>query len=309
MKTRFIKIISIVMCLSLLVGIFAFNAENVNAADLTFTSVQSEEERYDVVYDSSKYDIYWVCREEIVCKSDYGSMWRYLDKGDTLGSATIRMYYLEPKNKVNSCYYAMAGCKVDMDPVKVKGNVVGMSQMAEFGILTPNPDSRVCSPTADTLEIQASKSSYSNGNFKANTTAKFDFASKKWEVGGEIGGGREWGSSSTYTYNTSNVNLTQREKDGQYDSYASWSYDYKSKDGNATWNAYLHSSSDVAGQVVYRLLNSPTKQNRNKNIPSCLYYNIRFGAGDYVNGQVANRLGASTNRDMSVDSDKLSICY
>ena len=312
MKTRFIRIMCTVMCISLLVGNFAYNAESVEAADLTFTSGQTTQDEYSVTYDSSKYSIYWVSRRTINCKNQYRSMWKNLDKGNNLGTATIRMYYLEPKLPLNGVYYAMSGCKINMDPTKVKGSVYGMSQLAEFGIATPNKDSRVCSPTVESLQIQATKDNFKNGNFSASTNVKYNFLEKKLEAGAGIEGGSDWGASSSYTYNMTNVILTQRNKDlagSKSTSYACWSYDYRSKDGNPTWNSYLHSSSEVAGQVAYKTLLTPSDRNRYRNVPFSLYYDIRFGAGDKTNGQVANRAGASTNRDMCSISEKIDISY
>lgn len=128
----------------------------------------------------------------------------------------------------------------------------------------------------------------------------------KSEASGQFSFGTTWGSSSSYTYNKTNVNLTQKSKNGDY---ASWKYDYKSKDEDVTWNAYLMSSSKVAGQVVYRLNSKPTYSNRAKNIPTKIYYDIRFGAGDSSTGEVANRLGPSTNRDMSIMTGTISLSY
>lgn len=311
MKTSLKKIAALLTCLSLLVGSFVFNVERVEAADLYFTRFQEDEDKYEVAYDSSKYNIYWVARVSYTLKSQYGSMWRKLDKNDKLGTATIRLYYLEPKKDLDGKYYAISGCKINMDPLIVEGSVVGMSQLAEFGISTPNPSSRICSPTVESLQAQVTNSNYSNKSLTINTAIDFNVKNKKWEVGGNLGISfiPEWGSSTSYSYMVSNVNMTQRTQDGQTGNYASWTYDYKSKDGDAAWNAYLHSSSAVAGQVVYRLKSKPTDSNRKENIPNSLYYNIRFGAGDQINGNVANRLGGSTNRDMSIITGKLSVSY
>lgn len=110
----------------------------------------------------------------------------------------------------------------------------------------------------------------------------------------------------------SNVVLTQKDNnrvDANGCGYAAWKYDYISKDGDKTWNAYLMSSSKVAGQVVYRLDLNPTNGNRVKNIPTKIYYDIRFGAGKTSNGKVANRMGASSNRDMSIATGTISLSY
>jgi hypothetical protein len=71
------------------------------------------------------------------------------------------------------------------------------------------------------------------------------------------------------------------------------------------------SSSKVAGQVVYRLDKKPTgkSKNRSKNAPSEIKYDIRFGAGDKSSGKVANRLGVSTNREMSVNKGTIQTSY
>lgn len=311
MKTRFFKIISTIICLTLLVGSFAYNVESVEAANLTFTRFQEDGDKYEVEYDSSNYTMFWVCRVTYTLKSQYGSMWKNLDNDDKLGTATLRLYYLEPKNDLDGKYYAITGCKINMDPVIVKGSVVGMSQLAEFGISTPNPTSRICSPTVQSIEAQVTNSSYADNDFKVNTGINFNVKNKKWEVSGNLGLDytHKWGSSTSYTYSVTNVNMTQRTQDGQTGNYASWTYDYKSKDGNAKWNEYLHSSSEVAGQVVYQLGSKPNASNRKNCVPNSLYYNIRFGAGDQINGNVANRLGASTNRDMSIKTGKLSVSY
>lgn len=178
--------------------------------------------------------------------------------------------------------------------------------MADFRIKTINEDSRVCSPTVEILEIQESKTTSSSNSFTAGTGVKYNFSKKSWEASCQRGFSKSWGSSSTYTYNKTNVNLIQKNKNGDY---ASWKYDYISKDRNVTWNAYLMSSSKVAGQVVYRLNSKPTDSNRVKNIPTKIYYDIRFGAGDSSTGEVANRLGPSTNRNMSVKRGTISLSY
>ena len=88
-----------------------------------------------------------------------------------------------------------------------------------------------------------------------------------------------------------------------------WKYDYKSKDEDLTWNSYLMSSSKVAGQVAYDLGCKPTSSNRKNNIPPKIYYDIRFGAGDSISGEVADHLGPSTNRDMSIKTGTISLSY
>ena len=69
------------------------------------------------------------------------------------------------------------------------------------------------------------------------------------------------------------------------------------------------SSSKVAGQVAYDLGCKPTSNNRKNSIPTKIYYDIRFGAGDSISGEVADRLGLSTNRDMSIKTGTISLSY
>ena len=156
------------------------------------------------------------------------------------------------------------------------------------------------------LEVQYSKTTNYTNSFDAGTGLKYNTANRGWEVSSDFNFATTWGASSTYTYNKTNVNLTQKNKNNDY---ASWKYDYKSKDEDLTWNAYLMSSSKVAGQVVYDLGCKPTSSNRTKNIPTKIYYDIRFGAGDSISGEVANRLGPSTNRDMSIKTGTISLSY
>lgn len=305
MKKLIKKCLSITLVVCVMASMMIVDVSLANAATFS-TTPSSPDDKFVVSYDSSKYTIYWVSRKKITSKSQYGSMWWNLDEDDKLGTATIRTYYLEPKSSVGGYYYAIAGCQVSMDPVDVAGDVTGMSQLADFRIKTINEDSRVCSPTVEVLEIQASNTTSSSKSFTAGTGLKYNTANKSWEASGQFSFGTTWGSSSSYTYNKTNVNLTQKSKNGDY---ASWKYDYKSKDEDVTWNAYLMSSSKVAGQVVYRLNSKPKYSNRAKNIPTKIYYDIRFGAGDSSTGEVANRLGPSTNRDMSIMTGTISLSY
>lgn len=299
------KAMGLILALIIFIGGHDSMIINVNAAEFS-NPANSPDDKFVVSYDSKKYKIYWVGRKTITFRSQYGSMWRNLDEDDKLGTATIRTYYLEPKKAVNKKYYAIAGSQVSMDPIDVAGDVTGMSQMADIRIKTINADSRVCSPTVQILNIQASNTNSKSSNFTAGTGVTYKTGTKSWEATGKFDFSSSWGSSSTYTYNMTNVNLTQKNKNG---AYASWRYDYKSKDENVTWNAYLMSSSKVAGQVVYRLEEAPTEDNRASCIPTSIYYDIRFGAGDSVTGEVANRLGPSTNRDMSIKKDSITLSY
>lgn len=307
MKKLLKKCVCMTLVVCMMASMMISDASIVNAASFS-TTPSSPDDKFYVSYDSSKYTIYWVSRTKITSRSQYGSMWSDLDKGDKLGTATIRAYYLEPKSSTGGYYYAMAGCQISMDPSSLRrtGDVFGMSQLAHIKIQTINEDSRVCSPTKEVLNIQASKTTSSSGNFTAGTGVKYNFSTKSWEASGQFSFGNTWGSSSSYTYNKTNVSLTQHNKDGVY---AGWKYDYKSKDGDITWNEYLFSSSKVAGQVVYRLNGKPTYSNRANNIPVKLSYDIRFGAGDTSTGEVANRLGPSTNRDMSIMTGTIYFSY
>lgn len=222
-----------------------------------------------------------------------------------MGASTIRVYYLEPKEAINGSYYAMAGGQISIDPVSIKQNVSGMTQLVDFEIMTPNPDSRVCSPTVDALEIQASKSTNKSSTFKASAGVEYDSKDKSWKPSVELGYEHTWGSSSTYTYNMTNVNLTQ--KNNNY-GYASWCYDYMAEDGDKIWNAYLISSSKVAGQVVYRLNSKPTNKNRKNNIPTKLYYDFEFGAGNISTGDIAERMWNS-KRELGIESGVVQLCY
>ena len=67
------------------------------------------------------------------------------------------------------------------------------------------------------------------------------------------------------------------------------------------------SSSKVEGQIVYRLNAEPTGKNRSTCAPAKMKYDIRFGAGNKKTGAVANRLGASTNRDMSIMTGTITL--
>lgn len=287
------------MCLMLVVVMLIATVQTeANAAtESSFGTNKGGDDKYSISYDDSKYKIYWSSRKKIVFNSQYGSTWLDLDKGDKLGTATIKAYYLEPLKSIGGEYYAMAGCQVSMDPVDLSDNVTGMSQLAEFKIGTRNPESRTCSPTVAILNAQLQKSKSSSGSFTAGTG--LTFGSNTWKPTSDYKLGTSWGAVSTYTHNISNVTLIQKKDNN---GAASWRYDYKSKDENLEWNAYLMSSSAVAGQVVYRLDKKPTKSNRMENIPVGIQYDIRFGAGDSITGDVANRLGPSTNRDMSIKS-------
>ena len=307
MKGLIKKSIGITMAVVMLVITGMSNMRTVNAADKEFGSTEvGTEDKFSVSYDSSKYNIYWVSRKVIKCRSQHGSMWSNLDKGNLLGTATIKVYYLEPRGPVGYSYYATAGCQVSMNPVDLKGNVTGMAQMADFGIKTPNEDSRICSPTVNMLEIQASMSSSTSNSFTAGTGIKYNSNTGKMEPSIELNYGKTWGSSSTYNYNRTNVNLTQKSNNR---GYASWCYDYKSRNKDVTWNAYLMSSSKVAGQVAYRLIGKPTVAKRAGNVPSKICYDIRFGAGNKATGKVANRFGPSTNRDMCIETGSFTMSY
>jgi len=120
--------------------------------EVATATASTTDDKYNVSYDSSKYTIKWAARRKVYSYNQYGSMWSDLDKGDKLGSASIDIYYLEPKESREGEYYAIAGCRVLMNPVKVSGDVKGMSMLTHIGIETINDDSRECSPTLDTYD-------------------------------------------------------------------------------------------------------------------------------------------------------------
>ena len=296
MLTATKRIISLLLVMCMVASIMIIDVKKVHAA--------SVQDKFTVYYDTSKYDIYWMARRSVTCYSQYGSMWSDLDEDDKLGSATIRTYYLKPKYKTGDKYYGKVGCQITMNPVSVAGDVVGMSQLAKIQILTPNSASRVCSPTVSMLQIQESQSSNKSGQFTAGTGIKYNLTNKIWEISPSVSLNTSWGSTSTYTYSRTNVNLTQRTNDN---GFATWMYDYKSKDGNSVWNGYLHSSSNVAGQVVYLINGSPSGNWLKLGVG--VKYEVRFGAGNEVTGDVANRMGVSTNRDMSIETDSYVLSY
>ena len=302
MKKTISKVLVFVLLLQMTLTILLADA-SVSAKE--FKGGADNVNKFDVSYNRLQYHCWWVTRTTITFRSQYGSMWWHLDEGDKLGTATIRAYYLEPKISLGGRYYAMAGCQVSMDPCDVSGDVTGMSQLADFRIKTKNADSRVCSPTVDMLEIQYTETKQKTNSFTAGTGLKYNNAKRFWEVSSDFDFANVSGSSSSYTYNIKNVSLTQKNKNGDH---ASWRYDYISKNNNYTWNAYLMSSSKVAGQVVYDIGCYPSESNRKYNIPTEIYYDIRFGAGDY-SGEVADRLGPSTNRDMSILKGRIPLSY
>lgn len=206
--------------------------------------------------------MHYVSRKKIVCRNQYDSKWAELDKNSKLGTTTIKVCYLEPKEKTGDYYYAMAGCEVSLTPVKLSGDIFGMAQLAQFGIKTINEDSRVCLPRIDTPNVQDSMEG--------------------------------------------KIIFIQQTKNGEY---ASWRYDYKSKEGDIEWNKYFISPSKVVGQVEYRLDEKYTPQTKLLYMPAEVYYEIRFGAEDSSNGKVANRLGFSKNRDLSVMTGKIQLDY
>ena len=299
------KIVSVIVSICIVVSMLLVNTSEAKAA--LFRSDAGgyrPDDTYSVSYDSSKYTIYWVYRQTVNCYSQYGSLWADLDEGDYLGSATFRVYYLDPKSKLNGQYYGIVGCQVSMNPEDVAGDVSGMSQRAIVKIKTLNPDSRLCTPSVESIEAQVTKSSSSSTSIGLTTGAEYKDSKWGYSLSGNFS--TSWGASSSYTYNASNIELIQKNKNGDY---ASWDYDYKSKDGNKTWNKYLFSSSKVSTQIVYRLPKDSGTKNITSNIPTEIAYDIRFGAGDTDNGDVANRLGPSTNRDMSIKTGKIKLSY
>ena len=189
-----------------------------------------------------------------------------------------------------------------MNPQKLAGDIMGMSQLVDICINTINEDTRVCSPTATIRKGETSKSRDAslNGTFGLGYN-KTD----KWAATGEVSSGRV--KSTSFTNDVSNVELIQNDILGEY---CRWDYDYISKNGNKSWNSYLFSSSRVSGQVVYSTgTTKPTSGNRKSKIPKAIKYEIICGAGNKSNGKVANRMGASTNRNMSYDSDTITLSY
>ena len=291
------RVFSVILSSGLLLCNFSSTA---NAAN--FKTSFSTSDKPQVTYNKNAYTQYCISRVKVTCKSDYRSMWSNLDKGDTLGEATIRAYYLEPKSKTDGVYYAIAGCEVQMNPQSLGGNVMGMSQLADFRIKTKNPYTRVCSPTAELRkgDSSASKDSSLSGSFGLGYNT-----SDKWSPIANFGYTSE--KSTSFTNSVSNVELIQNDILGDY---CRWNYDYISKDKNKSWNSYRMSSSRVAGQVVYSIGSAVPKYiNRWNNIPKELKYEIIFGGGHMSSGKVANRMGASTNRNMSSDTGTITLSY
>ena len=259
------RICSVVLSTGLLLCNFSTTA---NAA--TFKTSFSSADKPQVTYNENDYTQYCISRVRVTCKCDYRSMWRNLDKGDILGKANIRAYYLEPKTKTDGVYYAIAGCEIQMNPQELGGNVMGMSQLVDFRIKTKNPDTRVCSPTA---ELRKGDSSGSKDSSLSGTFGLGYNKDDKWSPTAEVS--FTLGKATSFTNSVSNVELIQNDILGDY---CRWNYDYISKDKNKSWNRYLMSSSRVAGQVVYSIgSKSPTKYNRKNNIPSAIKYEIKFG--------------------------------
>lgn len=102
------------------------------------------------------------------------------------------------------------------------------------------------------------------------------------------------------TFDEPNIIFIQKDKNGDF---ASWSYDYKSKDGDVKCNSYLMSPNEVDGQVKFRI------NDKSNYIPGEMCYNIRFGAGNVDTGKVANRVGFSTKRDMSINEGIFKLSY
>ena len=269
----------------------------------TFTTKVTQTDKVAVSHDKLRYKPVYISRITIKCKSDYRCTWSTVDKGDILGEATIRAYYLEPINTDGNGYYGIAGFEVSMDPVYIAGKnnkeTSGMSQLVKVGIKTRDKDSRVCSPTASIIDAQVSNTKSKTQSFTLSAGVEFD---GKWKASGNGNYTKSWGSSLSYTYNASNVELIQKDKDGDY---CSWRYDYISKNGNQTWNNYLMSSSDVGGQVVYSL-NQKYPYGHDSH-PQKVSYDIRFGAGR-MNGDVAERF-VGHNRELSIDSGVISLSY
>lgn len=290
--------------IALILGLILANGD---VGTLKAEAAISADDKVAVTYDTSKYTYLGISRVKVTCYSQYGSMWSDLDKGDKLGYALIRFYYLEPKNSAgNGAYYGITGVQVSMNPCDVAGDISGMSQLAKFGIKTINSASRVCSPTSEILAIQKSASKTSGSQFTVSAGIEYNSSKGKWEPKASGSFGHSWGATTTYTYNMTNVNMTQKDDNG---GVATWCYDYISKDKDKTWNAYLFSSTKVSGQVVYRLNFKPTSTTRKTEAPTKITYEIRFGAGNIVNGKVANRLGFSTNRDMCIKTGSQTISW
>ena len=124
MKNKIKKCICMALVMCMATSMLIADVQNVQAVD--FSTYYAPEDTFEVSYDESKYTIFWASRKKITCKSQYGSMWGNLAKNDKLGTATIRIYYLEPKEKTGGYYYGTTGCQVSMNPVMVKGDVSGM---------------------------------------------------------------------------------------------------------------------------------------------------------------------------------------
>lgn len=284
--------------MAIVVGLFTgMSLSVINDYDSAYAKINSDDE-INIKYNSKYYTEYVMSRGTITMYSQYGSMWSDLDEDDELGEAIVRFCYLEPKDKLDGKYQAICCCQVSMEPETVKGNISGMSQLADIKIETINENSRVCAPTVSALDAQESKSKSKGGSFTAGATISYDIAKESLTASGSLNYGKTWGASTTYSYNSSNVELIQKNNDNYY---AHWNYDYISHDGNKTWNAYLFSSSKVAGLVSYRLSSKPTASNRKKCCMSEVVCDIRFGAGNIKNGKVADRLGPSTNREMAIE--------
>lgn len=297
--------------MAIVVGLFdGMSISLINDCNYTYAAEKREprepEDEIDINYNPKYYCMYVFSRHKLKMKCQYGSMWSDLDEGDYLGYALVKCCWMEPKKNVNGKYYAIGCCEVKMEPRTVSGNVSGMSQLADIRIKTINEDSRVCAPTVDAIEAQETSSHSSGGNFTAGAVLKYDSKKASFEAGGSLNCGKTWGVSTSYTYNTSNVSLIQKNNDRHY---AHWNFDYISHDGNKEWNRYLFSSSSVAGEVLYRLDAKPTRATREDCCMKKVKCDVRFGAGNTSSGKVADRMGPSTNREMSIKTQDITFSF
>ena len=252
--------------------------------DIDLVKAEVPADRFDISHDENKYEIQWASRRKVSIYSKHDSWWGAVNVGDYLGNAILKTYYLMPLEELEGECYGIAGCQVIMNPVDIEGTkLTGMSQYAMFGLSTVNEDSRVCSPTATLINAVATENKTTSGSMDIAAGLEYNFKSKAWAASGNVNLGTGWSSTSSYTYNISNVILTQKKQNGDF---ATWAFDYKSKDGNATWNAFLCSSSEFMGQVVYVLDAPPYIEYMPTGRPTLIKYDIRFGAGNAGTGKV-----------------------
>lgn len=274
--------------------------QNVNASDNDF---QDSDGTFK--YDTNSYTKYVTSRKMVRVKCNYLINDSHISKGDLLGMATIRCYYLSAKKPASDkIYYDTIVYECQMEPQTVYNGVSktikGMSQYALVGFNTVNSAQRQCSPKA--TNVTYTNSSYSSSSWGGGLTFSVGFdKNRKKSVNLTSNYGLSANvlyshtASNTISYTANSLSLIQSNNDN---GYCTWAYDYISK-GDKYLDAYLYSTSFTSGMVEFPVGNVPSKITNIKSTP--YKYNIVFGAGYPQSGKIIDR-NVGSNRNLGTVS-------